>query len=99
MLKATLLTLNRHASMGACSSRYSCEMTNQGFLLRRLTLPVGGKPSSGHFCAGQGAHDRFGQLPHTEWLREQLCIGAELVGHQRGIREAGHKKNRQVGPS
>ena len=57
------------------------------------------KPDSSHFSAGQGEHDRFGQLPQTEWLREKLCIGAEVVGHQRGIREAGHKENGQVGPS
>jgi hypothetical protein len=55
--------------------------------------------NSTHFCARQGEHDRFGQLSQTEWLREKLRIGAELVGHQRGIREAGHKENGQVGPS
>src|ERR1700758_2595576 len=55
--------------------------------------------NSSHFCAGQREHDRFGQLLQTEWLREKLCIGAEVVGHQRGIREAGHKENGQVGPS
>ena len=26
--------------------------------------------SSSHFCAGQGEHDCFGQLPQTKWLPE-----------------------------
>src|ERR1700730_18024216 len=43
--------------------------------------------SSSHFCAGHGDRDRRRRLPHTEWLPEKLCIGAEVVGHQRVIRE------------